>query len=205
MIFRRRIVTLAFLSAIAFIGYSKIALGAEPSATFTNVAYGPDPREVLDFWKAPSDKPTPLVVYIHGGGFTAGDKSDILRGGGCDHAAPEGRHFIREASITHSPRMAVLLDIMRDCARQQSTFCAPKTVSGNIDNSRVAAYGSSAGAGASLWLAFHNDIAGSASPRTPCCAVNRMRPQVVGALSTQSTYDIRQWGKILRTVLRTIP
>ena len=34
-------------------------------------------RNVLDLWKAKSDRPTPLVIYIHGGGFRSGDKSSV--------------------------------------------------------------------------------------------------------------------------------
>src|SRR5260221_3986305 len=36
------------------------------------------PRNVLDFWSAKSDKPAPLVVWFHGGGFTQGDKKSIV-------------------------------------------------------------------------------------------------------------------------------
>src|SRR5262249_24723991 len=42
------------------------------------VKYGPHERNVLDLWKAPSSEPTPLVVFIHGGGFHAGSK-ELLR------------------------------------------------------------------------------------------------------------------------------
>ncbi|MDB6120213.1 MAG: alpha/beta hydrolase, partial [Verrucomicrobiaceae bacterium] len=41
-----------------------------------NIAYGPHERNVLDFWKAKADKPTALVVFIHGGGFRAGSKEN---------------------------------------------------------------------------------------------------------------------------------
>ena len=44
----------------------------EPTAA--NVAYGTHERQVIDFWKAKSEKPTPLVLYIHGGGWQGGDK-----------------------------------------------------------------------------------------------------------------------------------
>ena len=37
-----------------------------------NVPYGKDEKQVLDFWKAESDKPTPLVFFIHGGAFVVG-------------------------------------------------------------------------------------------------------------------------------------
>ena len=39
-----------------------------------DVAYGSHPRQVLDFYRAESDEPTPIVFYIHGGGWHGGDK-----------------------------------------------------------------------------------------------------------------------------------
>ena len=52
------------------------AVGAtRPTPTHANVKYGPHERNVLDLWLAKSDQPTPLVVFIHGGGFVNGDKS----------------------------------------------------------------------------------------------------------------------------------
>src|SRR5437762_11510349 len=46
----------------------------------TNVIYGNNTKfNVFDLWKAKSDKPTPLVIFIHGGGFGGGgDKRQIL-------------------------------------------------------------------------------------------------------------------------------
>src|SRR5262249_55990758 len=41
---------------------------------FIDVPYGKHPRQVLDFFPAQSAKPTPVVFYIHGGGWQAGDK-----------------------------------------------------------------------------------------------------------------------------------
>src|SRR5262249_37262976 len=43
--------------------------------TMENVAYGSHPRQVVDFYQANSDAPTPLVLAIHGGGGSNGDKS----------------------------------------------------------------------------------------------------------------------------------
>src|SRR5581483_6376629 len=48
-----------------------------PPATLNNVAYGDHPRQVLDFWRAPGAKPTPVVFHIHGGGWEAGEKGFV--------------------------------------------------------------------------------------------------------------------------------
>src|SRR5262245_22147741 len=48
---------------------------AKLAPTHANVSYGPYARDVLDFWQASGDGPRPLLVYIHGGGWTGGDKN----------------------------------------------------------------------------------------------------------------------------------
>ena len=45
--------------------------------TVANVPYGEHERQVLDFYKADSSKPTPLLFFIHGGGWMGGDKAGI--------------------------------------------------------------------------------------------------------------------------------
>ena len=47
---------------------------SEELKQLVNVPYGRHPRQVLDFYQAKSDKPTPVVFYIHGGGWQGGDK-----------------------------------------------------------------------------------------------------------------------------------
>jgi acetyl esterase/lipase len=47
--------------------------------TYENVKYGPHGRNVLDFYRTKSEKPTPLAVYIHGGGFRGGSKKSLNR------------------------------------------------------------------------------------------------------------------------------
>src|SRR5437868_1580000 len=53
---------------------------AQVPATAAKVAYGTHERQVLDFWQAKSEKPTPLVLCIHGGGWQNGDKSGYAKG-----------------------------------------------------------------------------------------------------------------------------
>ena len=49
----------------------------QPTPTHANVPYGTHERQVLDFWQAKSDRPTPLLFFIHGGGWVAGDKNSV--------------------------------------------------------------------------------------------------------------------------------
>lgn len=50
---------------------------APPEPTHANLRYGPHERNVLDLYLAESEEPTPLVLYIHGGGFRGGDKRSL--------------------------------------------------------------------------------------------------------------------------------
>src|SRR5689334_14995136 len=50
---------------------------SKPAPDFADVTYGPHERHVFDLWRPKGDGPFPLVLYIHGGGFMAGDKKSI--------------------------------------------------------------------------------------------------------------------------------
>src|SRR5262245_24112855 len=78
---RRLLVSLMFLGLAwpNVVGQEK-KVDKVPDPTFANVSYGKHERQVLDFWKAKSDKPTPLVVNIHGGGWQGGDKAKLNPG-----------------------------------------------------------------------------------------------------------------------------
>src|SRR5204862_7913333 len=62
-----------FFSSVALLVIALHVVGEEPKRLL-NVPYGTHPRQVLDFYQARSDRPTPVVFYIHGGGWQAGDK-----------------------------------------------------------------------------------------------------------------------------------
>ena len=76
--FRIEIIALVVLAAVVTAGGRAHAQQpAKPAADVTDAKYGPHERNVIDLWKAKSDKPTPLVIFIHGGGFRAGDKTNL--------------------------------------------------------------------------------------------------------------------------------
>lgn len=164
--------------------------GIPPTAA--DYRYGPHERNVFDFWQAKSDRPTPVLVSIHGGGFRAGNKEGAKVGTRVPECLAAG---ISVSSINyrlsiHAPYPAQ----MHDAARAIQTLRS-KAKEWSIDPKRIAVTGGSAGAGISLWLSFHNDLAdpnsddpiARQSTRTLCAWVNNM----------QSTYDARLMDKIV--------
>jgi len=159
------------------------AAGVKP--THANVPYGPHPRNVLDLYLAPSATPTPLVIYIHGGGFVAGDKSQIIPAmvrsmldSGISFASINYRFVDGKDVLFPAPQ--------RDGARAVQ-FLRSKAQQWNLDPHRVACFGGSAGAGISMWIGFHDDLADPASSDPVLRESTRI--QAIGTFGGQGTYD----------------
>lgn len=178
-----------------------------PAATLSNVPYGDHPRQVLDFWKAPSAKPTPVVFHIHGGGWEAGGKG-FVRGtaaflaAGISVVSINYRYTWQAQADGVSPPVSAPL---HDAARALQ-FVRSKAAEWNLDTRRIGATGSSAGACSSLWLAFHDDMADpkSADPvarestRLFCAAVDTAQtsldPQQMKEWTPNSRYGAHAFG-----------
>ncbi|UCE46980.1 MAG: alpha/beta hydrolase fold domain-containing protein, partial [Phycisphaerales bacterium] len=155
--------------------------------THKDVKYGPHERNVLDFYQAKSDTPSPVAVYIHGGGFRGGSKRSLNAGtlrelldAGISVAAVEYR------LVSDKPLPAAHHDSLR--ALQ---FIRSKAKQWNIDKTHVGAFGGSAGAQICMWLAFHDEMADPSSldpmqresSRLTCVATN----------GGQTTMDFDWW------------
>jgi len=133
------------------------------------------------------------VIYFHGGGFRRGDKSSVnsallarLLEGGVSVAAAN----YRLSDVAPFPAQ------MHDAARavQFIRYHARKY---QIDPERIGATGGSAGAGISLWLAFHDDLADPDSPDPVARQSTRLACAVVYA--AQTSYDPRFIQKLFNT------
>jgi acetyl esterase/lipase len=160
--------------------------------TIENLAYGPHERNVLDFWKAESNKPTPLLFYIHGGGWQAGDKAgtpvEPYLKAGISVVAINYR-YVSQAQDVVPPVKAPLHD-----AARALQFVRSKATEWNIDKSRIAASGGSAGACSSLWLAFHPDLANPQSQDPVARESTRLLFAAVnGAQTTLDPHQMREW------------
>jgi acetyl esterase/lipase len=163
---------------------------ARPARTLTDVKYGPHERNVLDLWRAESDEPAPLVVFIHGGGFHRGSKEQIplpvvtgLLSRGIS---------VMAINYRLSPEVSFPAHYM-DCARAIQ-FARSKAKEWNIDPTRIGSTGGSAGAGTALWLGFHDDMADPANADPILRQSTRLA--VIAVWQAQSTYDprvIKEW------------
>ena len=132
---------------------------AKQKPSIANFSYGEDERNVFDIWLADSKTPTPLAVYIHGGGFKSGSKEKLspekltaLLDAGISVAA------INYRFVTTDPLPTAHHDAKRAIQMMRS-----KADEWNIDKERVAAFGGSAGAQICMWLAYSDDMAEASS------------------------------------------
>ena len=159
--------------------------------TMANVPYGEHEKQVLDFWQAKSEKPAPLVFFIHGGSWRTNDKDivtavrDYLAAG--ISVVSINYRFTQEAKAAgiQPPVQWPLHD-----AARALQFVRSKAAEWNIDKTRIAASGGSAGACTSLWLAFHDDLADPDS-KDPV-ARESTRLLCAGLVGAQTTLDPRQ-------------
>ena len=174
--------------------------------TYANVRYGDHEQQVFDLWLAEptgSGESTPLCIYFHGGGFLGGDKTNITE----KRIKPLLDRGISVASMNYrlteggkNPYPVA----MRDAARGLQTIRA-RAAEWRIDPEKIACFGGSAGAGISLWLAFHDDLADSDSADP----IARQSTRIVAAATFdgQPTYDIRtfrEWFGIENLNLQSV-
>lgn len=169
-----------------------------PPPTLADVRYGDHERHVLDFWKAPSDTPAPLVFVIHGGAWRNGSKERINRfvdtaallKAGISVAAINYRLIRkRHAGDGEPPVKAPLHD-----AARALQFVRSKAREWNIDQDRIAAAGGSAGACSSLWLLYHDDLADPQSPDPVARESTRLRcAAVINPQTTLDPQQMREW------------
>jgi acetyl esterase/lipase len=177
--------------------------------TLADVPYGPHEHQKLDFYraKAADEKPTPVVFFIHGGGWIMGDKA------GFNGEAPYLAAGISVVSINYrliadaeAQGVKPPVDAPLHDAARALQFVRSKAAEWHLDKARIGASGSSAGACSSLWLAFHPDMAEpqSADPvarestRLWCAAVWRAQtsldPEQMTAWIPNNNYGAHAFG-----------
>lgn len=163
----------------------------------SGLSYGPDERNVFDFFEPRSSRgaATPLVIYIHGGGFTEGSRRTLWN----EENTPMLRELLAANIAVATIEYRLLSqDIDPDgvikClsdSRYALQYLRYHAGSFNIDPNRIGLSGNSAGAGTASWLATHDELA-NADAADP---VERFSSRVsaIAIFETQATYDLLRW------------
>ncbi|MEZ4234741.1 MAG: hypothetical protein R3F59_00970 [Myxococcota bacterium] len=169
-------------------------------ATFyDDVPYGDDERNRLDLFLPDGvEGPMPLLVDVHGGGFTGGTEEDLYHVPG----GPEGIAELLASGVAVASVEYRLLDevdhegVIKPMGdvRRAVQFLRWHHEELGLDPDRVAGRGISAGAGTVLWLGVHDDMADPAADDP--VARQSTRLSVVHAIETQATYDLLGWEDV---------
>lgn len=149
-------VSMGGLTAQPAAGGAGSAVAEQPD--YSDVVYGPHPRNVLDVWKSlkAGSGPSPVLIYFHGGSFKAGDKAMVRKKPVFEGALNAGIAVV-SANYRFSSDQAYP-GPMLDGARAVQ-FVRSKAEAWGLDPNRVALSGGSAGGTMALWIALHNDLA----------------------------------------------
>lgn len=185
-----RIVLLAIAACALAFATARPSYAAEryldevfPSVSVTsNIAYGQAIDEYgqletlrLDLYQPAGDTlaARPVLVFIHGGGFTGGDKSNVTAVAFVTSFARRGyvtasiNYRLREAGFPPADQASVILDAQHDAQAAIRWFRA-NAATYAIDDGRISISGYSAGAVTALFVAYNSsDPGGSGNPGSP--------------------------------------
>lgn len=163
-----------------------------------DISYDSKPRTQFDIWMPNSSTPTGLVIYVHGGGFTSGDKDfvyTVQSGGAWDF--PSDIRYLLQNNIAVATIRYTLLNTtgetegikkpMNDVKRALQ-YIRYKASEFNIDKNKIILSGNSAGAGTSLWIAFNNELADVSNSDLVLRESSRVKG--VAVRETQASYNI---------------
>tara|TARA_B100000674_G_scaffold125535_1_gene96478 strand:- start:314 stop:1192 length:879 start_codon:yes stop_codon:yes gene_type:complete len=126
---------------------------------FKDVTYGDNERNILDIWLAKSENETPLLIFIHGGGFVGGNKESAYRKNNIKRFLKLLENNISFATINYRfmNNDDGILSSLND-AKMALQFLRYNNKKFNINKTKIGLMGSSAGATSSLWIGFSDDM-----------------------------------------------
>lgn len=126
----------------------------ESAAKIQNVKYGSHTRQSMDVYlPASRTVNTPLIILIHGGGWTAGDKKDF---NGIQQALSDSGIATVSMNYRYVSSTIHYEHLMED-VRMALEYCVDKANAWNIRNTKIILTGASAGAHMSLLYGYGFD------------------------------------------------
>ena len=158
-----------------------------------DIAYDDHIRAKLDIALPNTSEPTGLLLYIHGGGFINGDKDRVFNDYNLDNMRSLLKQGVAVASINYSLLLmggeeeVGVIKCLED-AKRALQYIRSRSQDFNINKEDIVISGSSAGAGASLWVAMQDDMKNETSPDPVLRESTRVKG--VAVIQTQCSYDI---------------
>lgn len=133
-----------------------LKVSSEEAVILQNVAYGEDPRQIMDIYLQPNRTiETPLIILVHGGAWTTGDKEDanFMR----DACYANGINVVNiNYRLTGENSAIRYTDMMQDIDRAIALILAHADEY-NVRKSKIVMWGGSAGGHLSLLYAYNYD------------------------------------------------
>ena len=194
--------TLFFLLSFAFtLAQSNNAiidsLMSQDNITFyQNIEYGKNERNKLDIIIPKSNSKTPLVIYLHGGGYKGGKKEHIYRKNNIGRISEILNNKIAFATINYSflNNEDGLISSLND-AKLALQFLKYNHNKFNLNKNKVVIWGVSSGANSVLWLGLSDDMADLKSENK----VLRESTRVQGIVSVNGahSFNSQNWKKMI--------
>ena len=163
---------------------------------YKDINYGNHERNVLDLWIAESEMKSPLMIYIHGGGFGSGSKESAYRKNNFNRIKKFNENGISFATINHRFKNNEdgILSCLND-AKRALQFLRYNSEKFGLDKSKIGVMGSSSGATISLWLGFFDDMADQNS-KDPIDRESTRVSLVIG-IGAAHTMNLNKWKEML--------
>lgn len=162
-----------------------------------NIAYDEYKDTVFDIFYMPdNEQPSGAVLYIHGGGFMAGDKGSVYEdlGETINELLSENIAFISiNYRLLQLGNNDGLLRSLEDSMYALQTL-KYRSDDFNLDKDKFVLSGTSAGAGTSLWIGLHDDMLDESS--TDPIKKESTRVKGIAVYETQASYDLKYWETV---------
>lgn len=161
-----------------------------------DISYGSFEENKLDiYYPKNANFPLPATIYVHGGGFTTGDKDQINT-----IYNKQKNEFLDSNIIVISINYRLLNEATLNEILDEDIVGAVQFIKYNseeygIDKENIGIWGSSAGGGSALYLGVHEDFQNLNSANE--IKRESTKVKVIGHINSQATYDLSQWESIL--------
>jgi hypothetical protein len=145
----------------AFGVLAPLALAQGLTPTFSNVAYGPDPLETLDVYRAPGLATSAVLVEVHPGGWAGGSKSNFTYCG--DLMNKIYAKGISIVSINYPVAPQATFPVPNISCQRAVQFIRSMAAAWNVAPNEIGIFGTSSGGHLAAWVAMAPDAADPSS------------------------------------------